>query len=176
MQQQPRQPISAQDLEVWRARQTAFEEFGAYALTPVNLATDEGRPERFSGGQLTVAAFAALGVQPMLGRGFRDGDDRPGADPVILLGEHLWRDRYAHAPGIVGTVIRANGAFRTVIGVMPERFGFPILQEIWMPLMIDSPKPRGEGPNYQVVARLKPGVTLDKARERQKVERREEGN
>ena len=164
-QQQPRQPISSQDLEVWQERQTAFEQFGAYALAPVNLATDEGRPERFSGAQLTSAAFAALGVEPILGRGFKEGDDRPGAEPVILLSEHLWRDRYAQSSGIVGTIIRANGAFRTVIGVMPERFGFPIRQEIWMPLVIDSPaKPRGQGPNYQVVARLKPGVALAQAR------------
>jgi len=164
-QQQPRQPISNQDLEVWQARQTAFEQLGAYSTTAVNFATDEGRPERFSGAQLTTAAFAALAVQPILGRGFRDGDDRPGADPVILLGEHLWRDRYDHSPGIVGTVIRANGVSRTVIGVMPERFGFPILQEAWIPLVVDSPaKPRGEGPNYQVVARLKAGVTLEQAR------------
>jgi putative ABC transport system permease protein len=164
-QQQPRQPISSQDLEVWRERQTAFEQFGAYALAAVNLATDEGRPERFSGSQLTSAAFAALRVEPILGRGFKEGDDRPGAEPVILLSEHLWRDRYAQSSGIVGTVIRANGTFRTVIGVMPERFGFPIRQEIWMPLVIDSPaKPRGRGPNYQVVARLKPGVTLAQAR------------
>jgi putative ABC transport system permease protein len=164
-QQQPRQPISIQDLEVWKERQTAFEQFGAYTLAPVNLATDEGRPERFSGGQLTSAAFAALGVQPILGRGFREDDDRPGAEPVILLSEHLWRDRYAQSPGIVGTVIRANGAFRAVIGVMPERFGFPISQEIWMPLVIDSQaKPRGRGPSYQVVARLKTGVTLGQAK------------
>src|SRR4029079_12478205 len=164
-QQQPRQPISSQDLEVWQERQTAFEQFGAYTLAAVNLATDEGRPERFSGAQLTSAALAALGVEPILGRGFKEGDDRPGAEPIILLSEHLWRDRYAQTPGIVGTAIRANGAFRTVIGVMPERFGFPIRQDIWMPLVIDSPaKPRGQGPTYQVVARLKPGVTVAQAR------------
>src|SRR5687768_6198428 len=164
-QQQPRQPISSQDLAVWQARQTAFEHIGAYAFSPVNLATDEGRPERFSGGLLTVAAFAALGVEPALGRGFREGDDRPGAEPVILISEQLWRDRYARSPGIIGTAIRANGTFRTVIGVMPERFGFPIREQAWMPLTIDSQvKPRGEGPSYQVIARLKPDVSLREAR------------
>ena len=164
-QQQPRQPISSQDLAVWQARQTAFEQIGAYAFAPVNLATDEGRPERFSGGQLTVAAFAALGVQPVLGRGLREGDDRAGAEPVILISHQLWRDRYAGAPGIIGTAIRANGAFRTVIGVMPEHFGFPIREEVWTPLAIDSQtKPRGQGPSYQVVARLKEGVTLREAK------------
>jgi putative ABC transport system permease protein len=163
-QQQPRQWISSQDLAVWLERQTAFEHIGAYASAPVNLATDQGRPERFSGSQLTAAAFAALGVQPILGRGFRDGDDRRGAEPVILLSEPLWRDRYGRAPGIIGTAIRANGTFRTVIGVMPERFGFPIREAVWTPLTVDlQAKPRGEGPNYQVIARLKPGVSLREA-------------
>jgi predicted permease len=163
-QQQPRQPISNQDLAVWQARQTAFAEMGAFAFAPVNLADDEGRPERFSGGQLTVAAFAALGVEPIAGRGFHDGDDRPGADPVMLLGERLWRDRYAGSPDVIGTAMRANGTFRTVVGVMPERFGFPIREEVWTPLAVEPPMPRGQGPGYQVVARLKPGVSLGEAR------------
>ena len=98
-QNQPRQPISVQDLAVWQERQTSFEKFGAYGFAPMNLSTEEGRPERFSGGQLTVAAFEALGVQPMLGRGFREGDDRPGAEPVVLLGYDLWRDRYRQLAG-----------------------------------------------------------------------------
>lgn len=165
LQQQPRQPISSQDLAVWQARQTAFEHIGAYAFAPVNLATDDGRPERFSGGQLTVDAFAALGVQAILGRGFREGDDRPGADPIILLREQVWRDRYAGAPGIIGTAIRANGAMRTVVGVMPERFGFPIREDVWTPLVVDSQARRGgEGPRYQVIARLKSGVGVREAK------------
>jgi predicted permease len=137
---------------------------GAYALAAVNLADDNGRPERFSGGQLTVDAFDALGIQPIVGRGFRAGDDRPGAEPVILIGEELWRERFGASPDIVGTSIRANGTARTVIGVMPERFGFPIREVAWTPLVIDSDAaPRGQGPSYQVVARLKPGVSLREA-------------
>jgi putative ABC transport system permease protein len=94
-QQQPRQPISVQDYAVWQARQTSFDKMGAFTITPMNLSAEQGRPERFSGGQLTVGAFETLGIQPIRGRGFRDGDDRPGAEPVILLGSSLWRDRYA---------------------------------------------------------------------------------
>jgi predicted permease len=128
-------------------------------------ANDEGRPERFRGGQLTVRAFEALGVQPIRGRGFRDGDDRPGAEPVILLSYRLWRERYGSAPDIIGRTIRANGVFHTVIGVMPENFAFPILEEVWTPLSIDPlAKPRGQGPSHQVIARLRPGVRLSQAK------------
>ena len=101
----------------------------------MNFADQQGRPERFSGGQLTVAAFEALGVQPLLGRGFREGDDRPGAEPVMLLSYELWRDRYGSSPDIVGQAIRANGVQRMVIGVMPEKFAFPIREALWTPLV-----------------------------------------
>src|SRR5437762_1137598 len=79
-QNQPRLPIAVQDLTVIEQRQTSFERLGAYGFSAMNVASaagDEGRPERFAGGQLSVAAFEALGVQPILGRGFREGDDRP---------------------------------------------------------------------------------------------------
>ena len=164
-QNQPRRPISVHDLAIWDARQTSFEKLGAYGFAPINLSTEEGRPERFSGGQLTVAAFEALGVQPILGRGFRAGDDRPGADPVALLGYELWRDRYRSDPGIVGRTIRANGVQRTVIGVMPEKFAFPIRESLWIPLTVDPlATPRGQGPSHLAIGRLKADVTIEQAR------------
>jgi putative ABC transport system permease protein len=164
-QNQPRQPISVHDFAVWQERQSSFEKIGAFGFAPMNLSTEEGRPERYSGGQLTVAAFEALGVQPILGRGFQAGDDRPGADPVILLGYGLWRDRYRSSPALVGQTIRAGGTNRTVIGVMPENFAFPIREALWVPLSIDPlATQRGKGPNTQVIARLKPGVSLSQAK------------
>ena len=163
-QTQPRLPISVPDLAVWSERQTSFDKFGAYGFSPMNLSTEEGRPERFSGGLLTVAAFDALGVQPLHGRGFREGDDRIGAEPVVLLGYDLWRDRYRSDPAIVGKTIRANGSERTVIGVMPETFAFPIRESLWTPLAIDPVAPRVPGPAYQVIARLKPGVGIQQAK------------
>jgi predicted permease len=164
-QNQPRQPISVQDFAVWQERQTSFAKIGAFGFAPMNLSTEDGRPERYSGGQLTVAAFEALGVQPILGRGFQAGDDRPGADPVILLGYGLWRDRYGSSQALLGQTIRAGGTNRTVIGVMPDNFAFPIREALWVPLSIDPlATQRGKGPNTQVIARLKAGVSLSQAK------------
>ena len=164
-QNQPRQPISVHDLAVWQSRQTSFERLGAYGFAPMNLSNEEGRPERFSGGQLSAEAFEALGVQPMLGRGFRPEDDKPGAPLVVLLSYELWRDRFGSSRDIVGRPIRANGVQREVIGVMPLHFAFPIREALWTPLSIDPlAKPRGEGPNHLVIARLKPGVSIAEAR------------
>lgn len=164
-QNQPRLPISVRQYPVWQERQTMFERIGAYGFAPINLSTEEGRPERFSGGQLTVAAFDVLGVEPVLGRGFREGDDAKGADPVVLLGYELWRDRYGSGSDVVGRTIRANGVPRTVIGVMPPRFMFPIREALWVPLTIDPfAAPGGQVPAYQIIARLKKGASVSQAR------------
>src|SRR5918993_431133 len=164
-QRQPQLQMSVHDLAVHVSRQSSFEHLGAYAIAPVNLSVEEGRPERFSGGQLTVEAFKALGVQAVLGRGFEDGDDRPGGEPIVLLGHDLWRDRYASNPSIVGTTIRANGVHRLVVGVMPPVFKFPIAEALWTPLVVDPlATTRGAGPRLFAVGLLKPAVPIAEAR------------
>ena len=164
-QNQPDRAISAQDLAVWRERQTSFERIGPFAFQAVNLSTEEGRPERWAGAMLSVDAFEVVGVQPILGRGFRTADERPGAEPVMLLGYDLWQQRYNGSPSIVGKTIRANGVQRTVIGVMPRKFGFPIRESIWLPLQLDPvPAPRGKGPFFPVIAKLKSDVSLSQAK------------
>ncbi len=163
-QNQPLRPIGVQDFAVWEQRQTSFDRMGAYGFAPMNLSNEEGRPERYSGGQLTVAAFETLGVEPILGRGFRAGDDRPGAEPVVILSHALWRDRFGGSPALVGRTIRAGGVERTVIGIMPDAFAFPIREALWIPLAIDPlATQRGHGPDTLVIARLKRGVSLRQA-------------
>jgi putative ABC transport system permease protein len=162
---QPQLPMTVHDLAVHMARQTSFEAMGAYDVAPFNLSMEEGRPERFSGGRFSVEAFRALGVQPLLGRGFQAGDDAPGAPAIVLLGHDLWRDRYHSDPAIVGRTIRANGTPRVVIGVMPPKFAFPFQQTLWVPLVVDPlATKRGDGPRHQLVALLKPDVSLTEAR------------
>ena len=99
---QPRLAIAVHDLAIYQARQTSFDAIGAYQSGPYNLSLEAGRPERFQGGQLSLDAFRALGVPPVLGRGFQAGDDQPGAGKIVLLGHELWRDRYGSAADIVG--------------------------------------------------------------------------
>lgn len=164
-QNQPTLPINVHDLEAWQKRQKSFEKMGAYGLIPINLSIDDAAPDRFSGGQLTVGAFEAIGVQPILGRGFREGDDRPGAVPVILLGHDVWRDRFHGASDVIGKSLRANGTYRTVIGVMPDQFGFPIRESLWIPLTIDPLKTRrAQGPSFAVIARLRRDVNMAQAK------------
>jgi len=156
--------VGIQDLEVFDRRLTVFSSHGAFSTTALNLSTDTRRPERYRAGQVTVAAWDTIGVKPALGRGFQAGDDRPGAEPIILLSDEIWRTRFDADPDVVGRQVRASGISRRVIGVMPPRFGFPILEKLWVPLVIDPVvPPRGQGRSYEVVARLAPGVSIRRA-------------
>lgn len=166
---QPSRDIESMDANVpdfmdWREQQTVFEYLAAFGGVPVNLAETEGRPERFSGGLFSADMLAALNVQPILGRGFTEGEDRPGADPVILLGHDVWMDRFAGSPSVLGTTVRANGIVRTVVGVMPDGFEFPNREQVWLPLEIDpSLANRQDGPSVAVIGRLKADVTVEQA-------------
>jgi predicted permease len=159
-----RLPISVHDLAVYQERQTSFEVVGAFTAGPYNLSLEAGRPERFQGGQLTLNAFRALGVQPIIGRGFQAGDDLPGPSSVVVLGHDLWRERYGGAPDIIGRTIRANNMPLTVIGVMPPNFGFPLRESLWVPLRVDPlATTREQAPRYPVIGLLKPGVSPQQA-------------
>jgi putative ABC transport system permease protein len=151
------------DFHDWRAQQRVFEDLAAFYTGTVNVSGTE-KPDRYAGGYMTASAFRALGVRPVLGRTFREGEDRPGAAPVIVLGYAVWRDRYGADPGVLGRTVRANGEPVTVIGVMPETFAFPFAQQVWLPLRLDPlALPRGEGQTVQVFGRLRAGVSPDEA-------------
>ena len=158
-----RMEVTIHDSHDWRAQQKAFGDLAAFYTGTVNVSGTE-KPERFSGGYMSANAFRVLRVRPVLGRTFRDGEDRPGAEPVIVLGYSVWRDRFGADPNIVGRMIRANGEPVTVIGVMPDRFAFPFMQQVWLPLRLDPVAiPRGEGQTMHVFGRLRPGVSIGEA-------------
>src|SRR4029077_2787989 len=75
-----------------------------------------------------------LGTAPVLGRAFTPEDDRPGAEPVILLSDSLWRSRFHASPDVLGRVVRISGAPYTVIGVLPPGMRFEYRSDFWIPL------------------------------------------
>jgi len=159
-----RGPVSVHDIAACRERQTVFDAVGAYGFEPINLSFGDGRPERFAAGRLTTGVLEMLGVPPLLGRTFLEGEDLPGADPVIILGFEVWRDRFASSPDVVGKTVRANGILRTIVGVMPQGFAFPAFEKLWTPLEINPlATQRGQGPVYGMVARLKQGIPIQTA-------------
>jgi predicted permease len=156
--------VPVHDFVEWRAQQSSFERLAAYFVESANLSTDEGRAERHQGGWFTPGVFETLRVQPILGRTFAEGEERPGADKVIVLGYDLWLRRFDGATDILGRTVFVNAIPLTVIGVMPEGFTFPLAAQFWLSTEMDpTAYERGEGPRYSVLGRLKDGVSADQA-------------
>ncbi|MAG69891.1 MAG: hypothetical protein CL471_06310 [Acidobacteria bacterium] len=157
------------DFTDWRDQQTSFEDVAAYFNETVNVAGSEGRPIRYLGAYTSAHLFDVLQVQPILGRTFRPEEDHPSTEPVMILSYRAWQDRFQGDPEIVGKVLRANAELTTVVGVMPERFGFPSQMDAWLPLRIDPLAfARGSGPaleqtQLQAIGRLRDGVAFEGA-------------
>jgi putative ABC transport system permease protein len=101
-----------------------------------------------------------------MGRGFATEDDRPGAVAVAILQNSVWQSRYGGDPGILGRSMLMNGAPVTVVGVMPDRSGFPSTAEVWLPLR-QAPgltTEKRDGRNLRVLGRVRDGVAMDEAR------------
>jgi len=158
--------LSYLEFDELRSRTAAFEQVAAYTITVAVVADPRQPPARVSAAYLSAGAFELLGDRPVLGRGFRADEDRPGSLPVVVLGGDLWSSRYASDPSIVGQSITVNGVPSTVIGVMPRGFMFPANADLWRPmanLPANVRESRAER-RLAVFARLAPDATEDQAR------------
>jgi len=155
--------VSPHDYVDWAEQQTSFDDLAAYYEGTVNVRWGE-EPERFDGAFVSANLFRALGVQPQLGRSFRDEEAVYGAPATVVLSHRLWMDRFSGDPGVLGEVVGVNGESAEVIGVMPEDFRFPTTQEIWVPLRQDVVgTARDEGVFLNVLGPLREDVTRDAA-------------
>jgi putative ABC transport system permease protein len=172
----PALPINLGILLEWRKQATSFESIGVMQPSAVNV-TGAGEPELVSGARVSANIFAVLGIQPRLGRSFLEGEDRSGHDRVAILADSLWRRRFHSDPSIVGRKILLNGSPYEVVGVLPASFRYPVSAgfaglaaaaktEVFRPLGYenDDLKLHMGDFNYWVTARLRPGVSISKAR------------
>jgi len=159
--------ISCPNFTDWRNQQSVFEKFGVYSGSNFTL-TGAGEPVRLAGAMMSSDVFAALRVQPEIGRVFGEDEDKPGGPPVAVIGHALWQNRFGGDAGIVNKTINLNGKAYTILGVMPAGFEFPNKVDVWLPvgpLFAESSwQNRDNHPGLFGLARLKPGVTLEKAR------------
>jgi predicted permease len=157
--------VPVHDYLDWRDRQRSFEGLAAFRSGSMTISAPGERAERVQGAHITAGAFELVGVRAALGRTLAPEDDRPGAAPVVILGHALWRDRFGADPGALGTTLRVDGQTTTIVGVMPERFQFPVRDALWVPLRPDPlALPRGTGDTLEVFGPLKPGLSLEQAR------------
>ena len=126
-----------------------------------------GTPERIDSAVVSTSFFPLLGVQAQLGRVFLPEEGQPGRAHVVLLSDGLWRRRFGADPAISGRKVVMNGQSYLIVGVLPRDFQLPLEAEVWTPLVFSaddlSPNSRGNH-SYQVIARIKTGLSLEQAR------------
>jgi putative ABC transport system permease protein len=159
-----RNSVAPANYHDWREQTRAFEELAAY--NPQHFSLNEGdQPERVPGASVTPSLFRVLAARAERGRTFTEEEGRPGADPVVLITHRLWHERFGADPDIVGRTVRIDNRPRTVVGIMPDDFDFPLNAcQVWAPLAFDAEDVQNRGNHYlQVVGLLRPGVTVAQA-------------
>ncbi len=171
----PKLPANLYHFHEWRKRCSSLERLAAMQPLTLNVTGGE-QPELIRAARVSASLFDVLGVRPELGRTFLEDEDRDGQDRVVILADSLWRRRFDADPSLVGKKITLDGNPYLVVGILPRSFLFPkesLLRpsfqaertEIFKPLGYRAEDLRNEVGdfNYDVVARLRPGVTLGSA-------------
>ena len=166
-------PINLSHVQQTAATYRTFRQFAhsiegiaAYQEGAINVADPDNRaePARVSVTWVTANTIPLLGMRPVAGRSFTEAEDQPKAAPVAVISERMWKRRFGGEPAALGSKLVISGKLTEIVGIMPERFRFPnTATDIWLPIQLDPNDPYPGGFNYNAIARLKPGVTLDAA-------------
>jgi predicted permease len=151
----------------WQRDNQTFSSMAMYRNRDYNV-TGTAEAERLSGYMISAGFFSTLGVQPILGRAFRSEDDQVGAAPAVILGGGLWRRKFGSSPDVIGKSLTLNGTAYIVVGVIPPGFTFyGHDRDVYTPIgQWNDPsfRDRRISVSAHVVGRLKPGVTLPRAK------------
>jgi len=161
----PQVPNSPGDFQDFRRQAASFSEMAAFVDIPqgFNL-TGESEPQRLEARYATSGFFPMLGIQPIVGRAFHSEEDKPGAAPVVMLSHRLWQSRFGSDPSVIGRTFLLDGKGYTLIGVLPNAFRMAPTTDIWMPTGQYSDDLTSHlHHEFNVLARLKPGVSISHA-------------
>jgi putative ABC transport system permease protein len=159
-------PVSPGDYLDWKQQARSFEEMAAAFAIPeygLNI-SGAGEPERVPAALCSREFLPALGIKPVAGRNFLPEEDRPGGAPAVLISNALWQRRFHSDPSAVGRTLTVDGVPRTIAGVVPHELGEMLNADLWLPTAVTRGQDERRSHNYGIVARLKPGVTVEQAR------------
>ncbi|HEX8140375.1 MAG TPA: ABC transporter permease [Pyrinomonadaceae bacterium] len=156
-----------------KSQSSVFEEIAIAQGTSVNM-TGRAEPERIGVIRTSSNLFTLLGARPLLGRLLLPQEDSPGQQPAVILSHGLWQRRFGSDPNVLGQSVTLNGKPYQIVGVMPADFllnkevlptvGGVEQAEMLLPLPMGEKELASQGDeNYNVLARLKPGATLQQA-------------
>lgn len=154
---------SLADYITYREESDTFADVAIWNTRAVTI-TEFADPERVDGIGVTFRLLPLLGVQPALGRPFQEKDNENGGPDVVMLSHAYWQRRFGGDPTVIGRRILADGVKREIIGVLPPGFWFMDKgHDLVLPIRFDRANIRLAGYNFQGIARLRPGVTLEQA-------------
>ena len=163
-------PFSVKEIDDYRAQLATLDGFVEHHGMSFTL-LDRGEPDRVLTGVVSANFFDVLGVQPLHGRTFRDGDDDLGAEAVLVLSYPYWQQRFGGDPDIVGQVFEMNDRPHTVVGVLPPVPQYPRENDVYMPTSACPFRARAEARMEEdrtafrgmtAFGRLAPGVGVDR--------------
>jgi predicted permease len=158
--------LSYADYLDWKSRNDVLSSFGVWNQNGYMFSTREG-VQLAMGARVSDGFFKTLGVTPILGRDFHDGEDLPSAPRAVMLSHDTWQKRFGARREVVGQAINLSGDSYTIVGVLPGDFQFALAgtPEFWTALHADGPcEKRRSCHNLTGIGRLKDGVSLEKAR------------
>ncbi|MEY2483702.1 MAG: hypothetical protein QOK24_2230 [Verrucomicrobiota bacterium] len=158
-------PNSPANFLEWKEENQVFERIGTYVGQGFNLLGGD-KPERVIGARVSADILPLLGVQSALGRFFTNDEDQDGRGQVVILSHDFWRSRFGGDANTLRQTITLNDRPYAVIGVMPAGFAFPNTRtQVWVPIAFNAAERKTRDTNFiDVVARLKPGVSIEQAR------------
>jgi putative ABC transport system permease protein len=154
--------MSIPDFVDWQKQNQVFEQLAGFYSGGL-LLTSGDETERVRGAGVTEDFFSLFRTGAIKGRTLQADDAQKGRDPVVLLSYAIWQRRFGGDQNVVGSKVSLGGKGVTIVGVMPPGFDYPAQTELWVPYPIDAAAERRDNRFFQVVARLKPGVTLPQA-------------
>jgi putative ABC transport system permease protein len=161
----PQGALTAYKFEYWREHSEVLDAVATASTALMEIEVGDGTGD-VQGLRATEDFLRVLGTPPALGRDFLPGETSPGGPLVAILGHDLWRERFGADPGVMGSTVRIDGAAHEVVGVLPPDFHYvpaPSWNGILVPWQLRA-DPRDGGHNYNVLARLSPGVAMPRAR------------
>jgi predicted permease len=165
----PRGTPSGPDFQEWRRNARSFEQISGISWGGRDL-SNPGTPEHLDGREISSGFFSTLGVNLSLGREFSPQEDRRGENPVVIISNRLWQDRFGASREALGRTVTLDGVDHTIVGVLPSGFKFGWggweAADVYTPIGQNNLPPlndRAVHPGIICVARLKPGVTIDQA-------------
>jgi predicted permease len=152
--------VSWEDYLEFKAANKDFE--GIEALSRAQRIVSEPGipPQRYNMAHVSPGLFPLFKMNPTAGRAIAASDCVPGAEPVVLLGNSIWRNRYAGTSDVIGRTVRIDGKPATIIGIMPQGLMFPRTEEFWMPLVPDSQMMKRSNHSLELFGLLRPHTTV----------------